>query len=64
MFSDSGERMNKKSLFAQTFTKDELLNRERLIKAESSDISIERINIKRAIDKSIATMKKEIRGYK
>jgi len=51
-----------KPLFARTFTKDELLNRERPVKAENSGISIENINVKRAVDKAVSKMRKEIRG--
>jgi len=53
-----------KSLFSRTFTKEELLNRERVFNIESSDVPLERVNIKSAIDKAVATMWKQIRGLK
>jgi len=52
-----------KSLFSRTFNKEDVLNRERLINTESHDVPLERVNIKRAADKAIATMRKQIGGY-
>jgi len=49
-----------KSLFDRTFKKEEVLNRG--VKIESSDVSADRVNIKRAVDKAISVMRKQIRG--
>ncbi len=52
-----------KSLFARTFTKEELLAREKYIKIENSEISAEHVDIERAINKAIAKMQEQIKIF-
>jgi len=51
------------SLFARSFTKEELLNRERYFKIENSEVPADNVNIKRAVDKAISRMRGQIKTF-
>jgi hypothetical protein len=59
----SGGKKTQESLFARTFTKEEVLGRERFFKIENSEVPADRVNIKKAVDKAIAKMDEQFNAY-
>ena len=51
------------SLFARTLTKEELLSCEQYVKIENSEVSADRVNIERAVDRAIERMREQIRVF-
>jgi len=56
---------NNESLFTRTFTKQEVLDRENFLKTKDDpdEALMDKVNIKRAIDKATATMHKDLNAW-
>lgn len=59
----NGSDEGRTSLFERTYSKEEILNRERYVKVENSEIRANKIDIEQAVNNAVEKMEAQIKAF-